>query len=129
MGRGTPQEWWRVAEEDLTFAGEAAALGHPVWSLVLCQQALEKTLKGLYLARRGRTPPHTHDLLILASRTDVLHLLDANRRRLLVSLTNYYRWRYPDTHEHLARRSTAQLVSRTLEEAGEVMRWLRQRER
>lgn len=122
-----PQDWWQVAEEDFACAGEAANLGHPVWSLVLCQQAIEKTLKGLYLSTFGRTPPHTHDLIILAARSDVLHLLDAEGRHLLAALTNYYRWRYPDTRRHLVDRSTADVVARTIKEAGEVMAWLRRK--
>ena len=58
--------WIRKAEEDLLAIHNEMAAEQTPWSVVCfhAQQAGEKYLKA-FLVHAGKTPPHTHDLLVL----------------------------------------------------------------
>ncbi len=62
----TPQEWFRLAEENLLVAEQALAADMPVFHTIcfLAQSAAEKYLKG-YLIAAGWTLEKTHDIVVL----------------------------------------------------------------
>lgn len=58
--------WSTLSARDLAAAKALLAAGVHLAIGFHCQQAVEKTLKGLYVARTGEVPPRTHDLARLA---------------------------------------------------------------
>lgn len=62
----TPQEWFRLAEENLLVAEQALRTDMPVSHTIcfLAQSAAEKYLKG-YLIAAGWTLERTHDIVVL----------------------------------------------------------------
>lgn len=72
--RSLPEEWHEKARADAEAARDLLSLGKPVHGDPVCfhcQQAVEKTLKGLLVAHGADDPPRVHDLV---------YLLDALRK-------------------------------------------------
>ena len=67
--------WVRQAEHDLENAKKNLDIEAYDVSLILCQQAVEKMLKALYLKHRSENPPKVHSLVYLAQ-TSRLELPD-----------------------------------------------------
>ena len=59
-------EWLSHGSRDIHAARTLLNGGDYEWALVLCQQAIEKTLKALVLHNTGEMPPRIHRLLALA---------------------------------------------------------------
>ncbi|VVB85536.1 HEPN domain protein [uncultured archaeon] len=85
--------WVRQAEHDLENARKNLDIEAYDVSLILCQQAVEKILKALYIKERQEEPPRTHSLRKLIELTD----MPDNALNLVAELDSYYLvLRYPD---------------------------------
>ena len=85
--------WLTQAYHDLDAAKKNQAIELYDVALVLCQQALEKALKALYIAQTGQFPPRIHSLERLADLTQMRPQLE----QALLDLEDFYiRLRYPD---------------------------------
>lgn len=93
----TPEEqaklWFAQGEYELDFARIAYENENNEWAAAIAQQAAEKFLKALYIARFQTTPPRTHDLGMLAVALGAPEELTAIGRPLT---EDYMRARYPD---------------------------------
>jgi len=93
----TPEEqarkWIAQGDHDLNLARIAYANDSYEWAAAITQQAAEKFLKALYIARFQKTPPRTHDLEALANALGAPPELAAIGRPLT---EDYLRARYPD---------------------------------
>ncbi len=74
---------------------KSCTLGIKVYdvSLVMCEQALEKALKALYIAQTGKMPPRIHAIEYFANETRLRPQLDEALLRLQEL---YIQLRYPD---------------------------------
>jgi len=96
--------------------------GHFFVTALLCEQAVQKAMKGLFIRKKRTYPPRTHSLPELGRLLGMpSHLLHALR----VLGRHYYATRYPDA----AGGVPAEMYDRkTAEEAmalsGEVMEWI-----
>lgn len=88
------EELWLVqAEHDLEAAEYNLGGGFLDQCLVCCQQATEKALKALYIARHRQAPPRSHDIERLARMVGLEQALPPE----LTGLTEWYmEARYPD---------------------------------
>lgn len=85
--------WFKQAWHDLTSAQRSLEIGLFDVALILCQQAVEKGLKGLYVAQRNELPPRIHSIERLADLTSMRPQLE----QTLLELEDFYiRLRYPD---------------------------------
>ena len=85
--------WLIQARHDLESAKKNQTIELYDVALVLCQQALEKALKALYIAQTGQFPPRIHSLERLADLTQMRPQLE----QALLDLEDFYiRLRYPD---------------------------------
>ena len=64
------RNWLASAEYDLETARQLLMTGRFLYVTVSCQQAVEKTLKGLITESTGALPPRIHDLKRLAALAD-----------------------------------------------------------
>jgi HEPN domain-containing protein len=109
----TEQGWVDQAGYDLDTARAMLASGRYLYVLFCCQQAVEKALKAVIVARTGALPPRVHNLVRLAEVANVES--DRDRLRFLGELSAYYiQSRYPEEI-----RATGSAISQEL--AGEVM--------
>jgi HEPN domain-containing protein len=91
--------WLDIAQSDLKTAESMLTVGHWVWVAFMCQQAVEKLVKGLYILYLDDNVPKTHTIRTIIRRyekklsveipAETIHLFD----RLSVCYLNN---RYPD---------------------------------
>jgi HEPN domain-containing protein len=77
------KDWWDQAAKDLSLARSALDSGHYEWAAFASQQAAEKCLKALILARGGEPWGHLLTALVAAVPADVSlgpEVQDAARR-------------------------------------------------
>lgn len=91
----------------------------------LCQQAVEKALKALFLSERRGEVPQSHSLIYLATNTST----PKNFYSFLRELTpKYVDTRYPDAAVDLPSRIyDEQNTGVLLEKSREVLQWIRKR--
>ncbi|HUG16641.1 MAG TPA: HEPN domain-containing protein [Thermomicrobiales bacterium] len=69
--RAETTAWWKHADEDLKTAAIVQLGGQFYATSWFCQQAVEKSLKAVYIERLGNLPPRTHDLEFLGNKLSV----------------------------------------------------------
>jgi HEPN domain-containing protein len=57
--------WEDVANYDLKTAEAMLDSGRYLYVVFMCQQAVEKITKGLFVLNNGEEPPRTHNILFL----------------------------------------------------------------
>lgn len=120
----TAQQWIEQAEYDLGTASAMLTSGRYLYVLYCCQQAVEKTLKSMIVAKTGEFPPRVHSLPWLAEMAKLE--LDPLRAGFLTELSGYYiQTRYPEAVEAIRATATQPLAKTILARTEELMTWLR----
>ncbi len=87
----TVKEWLDQAKADMKTAKDNITLKNYYASVMFSQQAAEKGLKALYIARKQRLPPKTHDLVELCRLTKSSETITRTAGRLtIVYLPSHY---------------------------------------
>lgn len=126
--RPLTQKWLAQSRYDLKTAGSMLRARRYLYVAFMCQQALEKMLKGIIHELSGNTPPYSHRLVALLE----LAKLTAPKERLdfLDLLTRYYiNARYPEQKQKLAKGLKRPNAKQLLHEAEETIRWLKRESR
>ena len=90
------ERWVRQADRDLENAKKNLDIEAYDVCLILCEQAVEKTLKALYIKERNEEPPRTHSLRKLIDLTN----MPDEALKLVTELDSYYMvLRYPDVSD------------------------------
>jgi HEPN domain-containing protein len=63
--------WWQQAQKDLQSAEKNLEIEEYYLVAFLCQQAVEKGLKALYIHRLKESPGATHSLLFLGKKVEI----------------------------------------------------------
>jgi HEPN domain-containing protein len=96
-----PEYWLELARYDLGTAKAVLETKRFVYVLVMCQQAIEKTLKALYTKLYGEIPPRIHNLVELSERCEV-ELTPEQEDRLRQLDFYYIGARYPEDISELS---------------------------
>jgi len=116
------ERWAGQAQYDLDTARAMLAAGRRLYVLFCCQQAVEKSPKGLLAERSQEHPPRIHNLVRLAERAGLV-LPPALEQRMRM-LSNYYiESRYPEELVSLGQIDHA-LADEMLRHTEEVLEWL-----
>ena len=59
--------WEEYAKYDLDMAGVMFETGRYLYSVFMCQQAVEKIVKGIYVLYTGEEPAKTHNIALVFS--------------------------------------------------------------
>lgn len=122
----TVQEWLEIAEYDLQTAEAMFKAKRYLYVAFMCQQALEKMLKGIYAQVRRELPPRTHNLLYLLD--SLIISLDKEDRELLAYLNMFYlESRYPGERNRLAKEMDRKKAKEALTGAKRAIKCLRQK--
>ncbi len=120
------REWLEIADDDFAMSHAALRAKRFLHVMVFCQQAVEKTIKGLYFEFKRKTPPYKHDLLALANDTGFIEECSPEQLVFLAELSQYYVGaRYPDKRKELADRLTRDKARLALKKTEEMLQWLR----
>jgi len=120
------QAWLNFAEEDISTAEHCFQGKKYLWSMVMCQQAIEKVLKAIYVKQTGQIPEKTHNLAKLAKDTGIIEELSEQTLKLMDRLlVYYYGTRYPDKRAKLQLDFTDEFVNNTMEQTKELYLWLK----
>ncbi|MHB8762758.1 MAG: HEPN domain-containing protein [Deferrisomatales bacterium] len=92
----------------------------------MCHQAVEKAMKACYQKREGRVPPRTHNLLVLASATELLNRMTERHKDLLTELEPLaVEARYPEHKERMRQLLDGGFSSSLLDRTREILEWIR----
>jgi len=116
--------WVDAANYDLKSAEFMQKSGRHVYTAFLCQQAIEKYLKALYIKKTSNEAPRTHNLVYLSGLLE-LELTDA-QLKLLTDLTSYYiEGRYPTYKQKVAKLLSKRRSENMLVETMRIVKWLK----
>ena len=120
------EHWLDIAEYDLETAVAMQNSGRYLYTVFMCQQALEKLLKAIHIHQKGEEAPRTHNLLRL------LELLQLPQKpehlQTMGQLNAYYiKGRYPVYKQKLSQMLDKKTSQTFLDETQEIFEWLKSR--
>lgn len=116
--------WLERAQYDWETAGAMMSAGRYLYVAFMCQQAVEKMLKGVIQGKTKETPPYTHNLSALAKASDVKFLEE--QLDFLSLLTGYYmNTRYPDYKQRLAKEIDRNKAEEILKKSEDIYQCLK----
>lgn len=121
------QYWIDLAEYDLETAQVMLESRRLLYVGFMCHQAIEKLLKACHVAMVGDSPPRTHDLRVLARKSNLYEKLTDEQRDfvdLLMPLN--IEGRYPTDRDRLIKELTPARGGRILQETQELFKWIRE---
>lgn len=119
------RQWLEIAHEDYDVAGIVLEKGKYLYSVFMCQQAVEKAIKALYQHKFTEVPPRKHDLIRLADEVGFLGTCSEEQKLFLSTLTEFYiESRYPGDRAKLAKQCNRKFAETILENTREMMMWL-----
>jgi HEPN domain-containing protein len=119
--------WLDIAQYDLVTAESMLNSGRWLYVVFMCQQAIEKLLKGLYILYMKESPPRTHDLnLLLDKFSDKLsEPCSAENTELFAQLSAFYlNNRYPEYKDKLSAAVTEERAKQVFTKSQEAYKWL-----
>ena len=116
--------WLDVSCYDMVTAESMQRSGRYLYTVFMCQQAIEKLLKTLHLQKDGKEAPFSHNLIYLQSLLDIIP--DESYLELMAELTTYYlEGRYPTYKQKLSSLITQDKAADILKKAKEIFQWLK----
>ncbi len=120
------RNWLALAEYDMKTAQAMFECKRYLYVLFMLQQAIEKVLKGIYVRKRKRTPPYTHNVLKLISEVELTNKLTDKQKEILAELNSYYiETRYTEDIIQLSSQLKRSKIKRLLSDTKDVYQWLR----
>jgi len=117
------RQWYETSLYDIETAEVLLESQRYLYVPYLCQQSLEKRLKGVIVERSGQMPPKTHDLVRLVRQTGLA--VASSRLELLSALNTYYiESRYPPEASILSARADKDFAEEILRQTQELLAWL-----
>lgn len=120
------KNWLKIAEEDIDAAEWNLQGSKLLWCIFMCQQAIEKAIKAIYLARFNKTPPYKHDLIYLAKSAEIINDCSDETIDLLAYLNiHYIETRYSEKRDELNAKLTRESTQNTLLKTKRTFEWLK----
>ena len=119
------QYWIDEAEEALTILGHLFEKGDYSYALFFGHLAIEKMLKGLYVANKGEHAPPIHNLPRLARLADI-HVSNKRNEQLVLITAFNIEARYPDLKRSFRKKCTKVYAAAQIQVIKDIMKWLRE---
>jgi HEPN domain-containing protein len=117
--------WIEKAKDDLEAANAMFKANKLLWCGFICQQSIEKALKGYYVHVNNEKQPYIHDVEILAKKLDLLDTLDDGNRQTLKKLKPLYsEARYQESKDKIAEFMTKKYCTELLSETEVLLKWI-----
>jgi len=96
--------WLEISSYDLETAGAMLQSARYLYVLFMCQQALEKILKGFITSYSGEFPPKIHNLVRLLQVANLDKDFNEEDKKFFEKLSYYYmETRYPEKRAELSK--------------------------
>jgi HEPN domain-containing protein len=119
--------WIELAEYDFETAKVMLSSRRLLYVGFMCHQVVEKALKGHHQFSRKDTPPHTHNLSVIASQSGLYGSMDEAQKSLLDVLEPLnVEARYPTRKDQLFRSLTDDRCKSILERTEDLFTWIKQ---
>ncbi len=121
------EHWLDSARYDLDTADTMYAGGRWLYVVFMCQQAIEKLVKGLYVLYVDDNVPKTHNIRVLVERFENLlpEAITDEHYNLFEDLTiHYLNGRYTDYKQKLSERMNKHTATEFLKRSKEAFAWL-----
>ena len=120
------KNWIALSEYDLKTAEAMLTARRYVYVAFMCQQAIEKILKAVYVQEQKKTPPYTHNLSRLVELLSLSDRISSAQKEFLEKLNYYYlESRYSEDLAELSQVLTEQDSVLLLKETEGIYQWLR----
>ena len=124
----TPEEkiehWLDIAEYDLETATAMQESGRYLYTVFMCQQALEKLLKAIHIRQTGKEAPRTHNLIYLSGLANIQP--ETEYLQTMTRLNTYYiEGRYPSYKQKLSQLLDKHTTEDLLNKSQEIFQWLK----
>ena len=119
--------WHDIVNYDLETANAMFSTGRWLYVVFMCQQAIEKLCKGLYLLYIDDNVPWIHDInsIITKFANKLPEAIDDSKRMLFAKLSAFYlNNRYPEYKERLSTSLNREEAQSILNETKEAFAWL-----
>ncbi len=126
-------EYWEdIAKYDLATAKAMLLSGRYLYVVFMCQQSIEKLIKGLFILHTGKEPPRIHNIWVIFDRIfDISKFKESERIKtekyfiFFDELLAYYiSERYPSYKTKLSQSITEERAEKVLNKTEEVYAWL-----
>ena len=132
------KHWESLADYDMETARAMLKSGRHLYVVFMCQQGIEKIIKGIFVLFTGEEPPRTHNIwnlfkgifnnssYILEIPGDILEKKKEDYKPFFLELVAYYiSGRYPDYKNNLSQTIDKKKAEEVLYKAEEVFLWLK----
>ena len=119
--------WFSYSQNDLDSAHVMLESGRWFYTVFMCQQAIEKLVKGLYILYIDDDVPRLHDINTIFShfKDKLPEQITNDRVSIFDTLSQFYlRSRYPDYTSSLASYITDEIAASIYEKSREAYQWL-----
>lgn len=128
MSEKVIKNWLALAEYDFETAKAMLKSGRYLYVAFTCQQAIEKTLKAIYVKDKKETPPYTHNLIKLLSDLSISAKIDEEKRRFMETLNSYYiESRYTEEIKEISKMLTGKKAKEIFLKTKELFLWLKEK--
>lgn len=119
--------WLDLSGYDLDTAKAMLETGRYLYVGFMCHQVIEKSLKAYYWHSIKDVPPLTHNLLLLAEKSNLRQNMSEDMNRLINRLMPLnIQARYPQDREELLKVLTKEVCSDLLKHTEELFTWISQ---
>ncbi|MGA2296028.1 MAG: HEPN domain-containing protein [FCB group bacterium] len=126
MNDKTINNWLKIAEYDLTSAEAMLNSKRYIYVAFMCQQAIEKLLKAIYVKQKNETPPYIHNLNKLFSSIKLDDKISDVKKLFIVELNNYYvESRYAEDIAEISKKINKKKATEILKVTQELFEWLK----
>ena len=120
--------WINLCEEDLSTGELLVKNKRNIYAGFMCQQVVEKIIKGYFTKTKDNTPPHIHDVITLAERSELKELLSEEQLALLKEVNPFnIEARYPDYKNKVAEYLTDDVTERVFKQTKEFFEWTKEK--
>ena len=118
--------WIELAEYDLVTAKVMLDGKRYLYVGFMWHQAIEKVLKGYYVGVKEDTPPYTHNLTILAKKSEIYNIFSEEQKDLIDTLQPLnIEARYPTHKEKLMKSLNEERCRGILKDTEELFLWVK----
>jgi len=117
------EEWFKIARDDLNAAHACYEKKLYLHTAYMCQQCIEKAIKGRI--QKDAIPKPIHNLLVLFEDAGLWNLLNNQTKEFIKQLNTFYiSARYPGVRDRLEKSLNQNRVDYLLLQTKEVFEWL-----